>query len=123
MDYNFSTYIREKRSALREAGDRRFSQRQVAIRIGVEPSFLSQVERGNVAPPSEEKVVRLARELGEDPDFLLALAGKVASDLQFIIRERPVIYGVLLRSLSDEADEVLQYIIDGTERGTLYRKE
>jgi len=55
--------------------------------------------------------------------LLLALAGKVASDLQFIIRERPVIYGVLLRSLSDESDEVLQYIIDGTKRGTLYRKE
>ena len=55
--------------------------------------------------------------------LLLALAGKVASELQFIIRERPVIYGGLLRSLSDESDEVLQYVIDCNEQGTLYRKE
>ena len=49
MDKTFSSIIREKRVSLREAGDRRFSQRQVAIRIGVEPTYLSQVERGNTA--------------------------------------------------------------------------
>ncbi len=33
-----------------------FSIRQVAVRIGVEPSYLSKVERGEEAPPSEEKI-------------------------------------------------------------------
>jgi len=119
MNPIFSNFIREKRVSLREAGDRRFSQRQVALRIGVQPTYLSQVEQGKTAPPSEEKIVALAHELGEDPDFLLALAGKVASDLQYIIRERPVIYGRLLRTLSDEPDEALQYVIDQAEQGNL----
>jgi len=119
MDQIFSNFIREKRVSLREAGDRRFSQRQVAIRIGVEPSYLSQVERGNTAPPSEEKIVRLAHELGEDSDLLLALAGKVASDLQYIIRERPVLYGRLIRTFSNEPDETLHYVIDQAEQGYL----
>ena len=119
MNQVFSNFIREKRVSLHEAGDRRFSQRQVAIRIGVEPTYLSQVERGNTAPPSEEKIVRLAHELDEDPDLLLALAGKVASDLQYIIRERPVLYGRLIRTFSDEPDETLQYVIDQAEQGNL----
>ena len=117
MNQTFSNFIREKRVSLHEAGDRRYSQRQVALRIGVQPTYLSQVERGNVAPPSEEKIVALAHELGKDSDSLLALAGKVASDLQFIIRERPVIYGRLIRTLGDEPDETLHHIVDQVEQG------
>lgn len=119
MSLIFSNFIREKRVSLHGAGDRRFSQRQVALRIGVQPTYLSQVEQGKTAPPSEEKIVALAHELGEDPDFLLALAGKVASDLQHIIRERPVIYGRLIRTLGDEPDEALHYVIDQAEQGYL----
>jgi hypothetical protein len=40
----------------------------------------SKVERGLVAPPSEATIIRLATDVGEDPDVLLALAGKVGSD-------------------------------------------
>lgn len=119
MNQIFGTFIREKRVALQEAGDRRFSQRQVALRIGIQPAYLSQIERGTFAPPSEEKIVALAQELGEDPDYLLALAGKVASDVQFIIRERPVVYGRLIRTLSDEPDEALHHIINQAEQGYL----
>ncbi len=81
----FGDYLRERREALRRA-DRRFSVRQVAQRIGVEPAYLSKIERNEVAPPSEEKVRALAADLGEDPDVLLALAGKVSSDLLAIER-------------------------------------
>jgi len=117
MNLVFSDFIREKRASLKERGDRRFSQRQVALRIGVQPTYLSQVEQGKTPPPSEEKIVALAHELGEDPDFLLALAGKVASDLQYIIRERPITYGRLIRTFSDEPDEVLHFVIDQAEQG------
>ena len=44
--------------------DKRFSLRQVAQRIGVEPAYLSKIERGDVAPPSEATTVKLAKELG-----------------------------------------------------------
>ncbi len=94
----FGTYIREARENLRKT-DRRFSLRQVAQRIDVQPAYLSEVERGNVAPPSEATIRRLAKDLGEDPDVLLALAGKVSKDLQEVIRRRPKLFAELLRSL------------------------
>ena len=89
-----------RRERLRQE-DRGFSVRQLAQRLGVEPSYLSKVERGQTAPPSEAKIVSLARELGEDPDVLLAMAGKVSSDLQEVIRTRPELFGSLIRELKD----------------------
>ena len=35
-----------------------------------------------MVPPSEAAIRRLAGELNEDPDLLLAMAGKVSSDLK-----------------------------------------
>ena len=81
-------YVRTAREK-RLSQDRSFSVRQVAQRIGVEPSYLSKIERDQVAPPSEATITRLAQELGEDSDLLLAMAGKVSSDLQRIILNRP----------------------------------
>jgi len=94
----FGNHIRKQREALKSQ-DRRFSVRQVAQRIGVEPAYLSKIERGNVAPPSEAKIRALAKELDEDADVLLAMAGKVSSDLQEIIRKRPQLFADLIRQL------------------------
>ena len=98
MSKAFGEFVRERREALREK-DRGFSLRQLAARIGVEPSYLSKVERGEEAPPSEARIVALAEELGEDKDVMLAMAGKVSSDLQDVIRRRPRLMAELLREL------------------------
>ena len=87
--------------------DRSYSLRQVAGRIGVEPAYLSQIERGDVAPPSEVTTVKLAKELGEDPDVLLAMAGKVSSDLQEIIRKRPQLFAELIRQIKEAPDHAV----------------
>lgn len=102
----FGQYIRERREALREQ-DRRFSVRQVAHRIGVEPAYLSKIEREDVAPPSEEKIRALSRELDEDPDVLLAMAGKVSSDLLAIIRKRPQLFADLIRQLKSQPNHAI----------------
>ena len=106
----FDSYIRGRREALREE-DRSFSLRKVAARIGVEPSYLSKVERGQEAPPSEKKIVELARELDEDPDVLLAMAGKVSSDLQELICRRPQLFAQLIRELKDQPDHAVLRIV------------
>lgn len=106
----FGKHIRAVREGLRRE-DRRFSLRQVAGRIEVEPAYLSKIERGDVAPPSEATTVRLARELGEDPDVLLAMAGKVSSDLQEIIRKRPKLFAELIRQLKEAPDEAIFKVV------------
>ncbi len=106
----FGDNVRAVREQLRQ-DDRRFSLRQVAFRIGVEPAYLSKVERGDVAPPSEATTVRLARELGEDPDVLLAMAGKVSGDLQQIIRKRPRLFADLIRQLREAPDDAILRVV------------
>ena len=106
----FGPYLRGRREALRQA-DRRFSVRQVAARAGIEPAYLSKIERGEVAPPSEATIRRLASELSEDADVLLAMAGKVSTDLQAIIREHPALFGQLIRELKGApADAILRVV-------------
>ena len=95
---DFGETLRARRTAKAE-NDPSFSLRKVAERVGIEPSYLSKIERGEQPPPGEENIRRLAEELGEDPDALLALAGKVSSDLLEIIRERPTEVAELLRAM------------------------
>ena len=103
---SFGKYIRKQRLALRTT-DPSYSLRQVAGTSGLEPSFLSKIERGLVPPPSEAKIKALSVALGEDPDVLLALAGKVSADLQEVIRKRPVLFADLLRQLRHAPDNAV----------------
>jgi len=103
-------YLRSKREALREE-DPSYSLRQVAERVGIEPSYLSKVERGIGSPPSEETLTGLAAELGEDPDVLLALAGKVSEELQAVIRQRPQLFGRLIRELKEAPDRAVLRLV------------
>src|SRR5919205_836059 len=82
-DQGFGPVVRR----LRE--ERQIGLRDFARRIGVSATYLSKIERDELPPPSEARVKEIARQLDQDPDELLALAGKVASDLHEIIRNRP----------------------------------
>jgi len=110
MSEEFGSYVRERREE-RRRGDPSFSLRRLAARIGVEPSYLSKVERGIEAPPSEAKVRALAAALDENPDVLLALAGKVSADLTAVIRRRPRLMAELLRELRDLPDHAILRVV------------
>ena len=107
---HFGETIRRVRERLRSE-DARFSLRQVAGRVGIEPAYLSKIERGDVAPPSEATTMRLAEELGADPDMLLALAGKVSRDLREIICKRPVLFAELIRQLKEAPDDAILRVV------------
>jgi transcriptional regulator with XRE-family HTH domain len=106
----FGTFIRDRREELRRE-DASFSLRKVAERLGIEPSYLSKVEREEVAPPSERTIVNLAEILDQDPDVLLALAGKVSSELVEIIRKRPRLFGEVLRELREAPDQAVLRVV------------
>jgi transcriptional regulator with XRE-family HTH domain len=107
---NLGIYIRKRREKLL-VESKSYSLRQVATRIRIEPSYLSKVERGEAAPLSEVKIIALARELDVDPDVLLALSGKVASDVLDIIKKRPKTFTLLIRKLKRVPDKTLHRII------------
>jgi transcriptional regulator with XRE-family HTH domain len=106
----YGKHLRTAREALRKT-DRAFSLRQVAMRVGIEPAYLSKIERGEVAPPSEATTRKLAAELGEDADVLLAMSGKVSSELLAIILKRPQLFADLLRQLKDAPDKALLRVV------------
>jgi transcriptional regulator with XRE-family HTH domain len=66
--------------------------------IGFSATYLSKIERGELPPPAEERVKEIARLLDQNADELLALAGKVASDVREIIKEQPQAMASFLRT-------------------------
>ena len=104
------SYVRTVRE-LAQGQDRAFSLRKVAHRVGIEPAYLSKIERGETPPPSEATIRRLAEELHEEPDLLLAMAGKVSRDLQDIILHRPQLFAELLRQLKDAPDHAILSVV------------
>ena len=97
----FGAFVRQEREA-KEIG-----LREMAKMVGVSPTYISKVERDEFQPPAEDKVIAIARILGRDQDELLALAGKVSSDLTELIREHPRQLAALLRTTKGmTADDV-----------------
>jgi transcriptional regulator with XRE-family HTH domain len=106
----FGDVLREKRIA------KKFSLRKFAELVGISPTYLSQVEQSNVDPPTAERVQRMAELLEENPDELIALAGRVADDLPAIIQAKTEVPDLLravrglsaeqLRKLRESAEEM-----------------
>lgn len=104
-------YLRKCRDARQLKEGNQYSLRQVASRVGIEPSYLSKIERGIELRPSEETTRSLARELGEDADVLLAMAGKVSQDLQDVIRKRPKLFADLIRQMKNLPDDAVLRVV------------
>lgn len=106
----FGDVVRRLREARGES-EQGFSLRQVAMRCGITPAYLSRIERGEVAPPGEETLIKLAREIGEDPDVLLAMAGKISTDLRAVILARPKLFAELIRSIKEAPDNAVLRLV------------
>jgi transcriptional regulator with XRE-family HTH domain len=102
----FGELLREKRVA------KGFSLRRFADLVGVSPTYLSQVEQGNVDPPTAERVTRIAELLEESADELVALAGRVPDDLPGIIRNQPTHMPELLREASGLTADQLRRLVE-----------
>lgn len=88
MSKLFGDYIRSRRESLRKESSE-YSIRKVAKRIGIHHSYLSKIERGEPASLSEKRVVALAVELGDDPDLLMAMSGRVSEEIRRAVFEDP----------------------------------
>ena len=113
---SFGKLVRESRLRVLDANPD-YSLRKTAERIGIQPSYLSKIERDELPPPGEKVICKLAAELDLDADVLLALAGKVSSDLQAVIRKRPELFGALLRQLKNAPDRAVLKIVREVDDG------
>ena len=59
----------------------------------------------------KQSIRHALNDLDEDPDFPLALAGKVSSDLQEVIRKRPLLFAQLLRELKTAPDHAILRVV------------
>jgi len=97
----FGERIRRLREEKKET-DPKFSLRQFAEAVGVSPTFMSKMERGEFNPPSAKTIKKMAALLGADADELLALAGKVDPELEDIISEKPAAMADFLRTAHEK---------------------
>jgi transcriptional regulator with XRE-family HTH domain len=89
---------------------------KLARAIGISPTYLSKIERGELPPPAERQVVAIAKILGQDADVLLAMAGRIRSDLSAIIKKHPSQYAALVRALRNTRESDLCTLSDALVR-------
>lgn len=109
-DRHFGELVRRKRLA-KGLGLRRFAQL-----VGVSPTYVSQVEQGNVDPPTAERVERMAQLLDEPADALIALAGRMPQDLPAIIRSQPLELAAFLREARGLTRAQLREFVEQAKR-------
>lgn len=104
---SFGLYVRSKRV------EKGYSLRRFAELLGLSPTYLSHVEQGKVdSPPTSDRVRRMAELLGESPDELIAMAGRVPDDLPKIIQSQPEAMPALLRAAKRLTPEQMKELLE-----------
>jgi transcriptional regulator with XRE-family HTH domain len=73
------TFGSKLRKLRRDAG---VTQRELAERTGLDFSYISKVENDRNQPPAADSIVKICEVLEVPPESLLALTGKIPSDVQ-----------------------------------------
>jgi len=89
----------------------RFSIREVAKKAGIQPTYLSKIEREEVGPPSEGVINKIAIVLGMDANGLMLAAGKMPADLQRALMIRPDIATQLINAMKDDSSQAIKELI------------
>lgn len=93
--------------------EKKITLRKMALMLEVSATYLSKIERDEPgSKPSEEVIKKISRVLNQDEDELLALAGKISSDLQEIIRQNPRKLASFLRTAKGKSDEEIREVAD-----------
>jgi transcriptional regulator with XRE-family HTH domain len=118
MPERFGDLLRQqRRKADKTLGD-------VARLLGVSVVFLSDVERGNRRPLSNERLIRIAEFLGQDPAPLIEAADRERGFIEYDIRKaRPLeanvvgglVAGLARGGVTDEQLHDIQKILNGED--------
>ena len=75
MEQTFGQALRDLR---RSKG---VSQRKLAQKVGVDFSYISKIENDRLPPPAADTIVKICEALEAEADTLLALTGKIPSEI------------------------------------------
>lgn len=99
LEHNFGLFIKTLRL------NRDLTMRELAITLGISAAYLSKLERNELPPPSEKLIRIIAALFDLDADELLAIGGKISSDLLPIIFQHPSEISSFLRDRKDFSKE------------------
>ena len=85
--------------------DRGIGLRDFARRLGVTPTYISQIEQDYCAPPKSHVVEKMASILEQNVDEFLTFAGRLPEDLCEVIRSHPASMVTFLRSAARLTEE------------------
>jgi transcriptional regulator with XRE-family HTH domain len=102
--------------------EKNISIAQFARKVGISPTYLAPIERDVFPPPAEHKVLKIAKALDQNPDELLALAGRIGTDLRRIIRRQPVNAGRMLRAIDGLPAEDVDALVSAAKKNRRRRK-
>ena len=89
-----------------------FGLRELARQVPMSPAYLSKIERGQFNPPGEEKIKKIADLLELDRDRLLALAGRLSSDLPKAILQDVAQWTEMVRNMKDLNRQATALLLD-----------
>lgn len=112
MKHEFGKRLRR----LREDKHPDLSLRKLADKAGVEPGYLSKIERG-VERASDDTIIALADALGESRDVLLAMDERISKRLLRIICKRPELFAELIENLEKMPDHAVLRIVREVKDG------
>jgi len=83
MNQSFGQALRDLRRA------KGVSQRGLAEKVGVDFSYISKIENDRLRPPAADTIVKICEALEAQPDTLLALTGKIPSEIKDALGSSP----------------------------------
>ena len=110
----FGAYIREKRE------EKGISLRDMARQISASPTFVSKVETEDWKP-GEEKLRKIAQVIECDEEELIAMAGRVPSELSDIIKQHAHRHelSALLRTTQGMSAEELGKLVEQAKKAKM----
>jgi nitrogen PTS system EIIA component len=87
MDFGYTLRTMRKAAGI--------SLRRLAQQVGVSAAYLSQVERGTLAPPTNARLKDIADALGVPPPCLLVLTDRLSAEIVDFVHRVPEVAGFL----------------------------
>lgn len=106
----FGRYLRKIRKT------KNFTQKHLAKHVGKTRAYIAQIESDKFPPPPDPVIEAMAAKLGQDPDVMRVMAGRIPAGLVEIIQEHPFQYQRLLKSLEGSSAEFVDEMTDSVSR-------